>query len=174
MQCHITHAATPRSARGPCQVPVARGERRVADQGGRQQVQIDPAEPLPHQPMAIDELQHLPVGGDGGRRELVEEREHFGPSRHLPAGELALDERMPQHQALGEPRHKGLMTPAAVIDPDGGIDQIIGAPAAAGGAGAASSSETGRPERRSRWALARAIKASRPAWISAVFSSHAS
>ena len=44
------------------------------------------------------------VGHDGGGRELLEEREHFGPSRHLPAGELALDERMPQHQPLGEPR----------------------------------------------------------------------
>ena len=104
--CHYSSLLCrhPEIVRGPRQPPVARGERRVAHQGGRQQMQVDPAEPLTHQPMAFDELQYFQVGDDRGGRKLIEEREHFGSSRHLAAGELALDKRMPQHQPLGEPR----------------------------------------------------------------------
>jgi hypothetical protein len=53
---------------GPRQSLIAGGERRVADQGERQEMQIDPAEPLPHQPMALHELEHLPVLNHRGSR----------------------------------------------------------------------------------------------------------
>ena len=68
-------------ARSPRQPPVARGEPRTADQRRREQMLIDPAEPLAHQPMVIDKLQHLRVGHDGGGGKLLEEREHFGPGK---------------------------------------------------------------------------------------------
>ena len=67
--------------------------------------------------MAIDELQHVGVGHDRGGRELLEEREHFGSSRHLPAGQLALDEWMPQHQPLGEPGDQPVVPATSMIDP---------------------------------------------------------
>src|SRR6476646_7548851 len=134
-------------------------------------MQIDPAEPLPHQPMPIYELQHLVVTNDGGGRALLEEREHVRAARHLPAGAFPLDERMPQYQALGEPRGQAGIASAAVIDPDRGIDQDHRRARRDRRRRGGVAIGNCPPRSASRWALARAIRASRPAWISAVFSS---
>ena len=109
-------------------------------------------------------------GGRRWRAGAAEERELFGPSRHLPAGGPLGRTDAPQHSpsvshaARGHDRRRPCSIQIEGIDQDhrrarrgrrrrGGV--VIG----------------NRPPRSaSRWALARAIKASRPAWISAVFS----
>jgi hypothetical protein len=172
----VALSAREREARGDRGEPAVEGpERRAAEGGGCEEVDVDPTDAACMKSVTFDESQHLLVRGGPGLRQIRETPEDLGAppevaERHFPEnGGVAKD------LSVEKKRRELLVSPPEVIDPDGRVDEDQ-RPAPRLRAGAGRRRRGGRsvfsepPSAASRRALSRAISASSPAWTIAVFS----
>jgi hypothetical protein len=91
--------------------------------GRGQQMDVDPANSRPIQPMTIHEGHCLVVFCDGYFRQNTKEREDLVTPTEGPARQFSHDKWMTLDLALVEQRGKPRVVAAEVIDPDRGVDE---------------------------------------------------
>lgn len=128
---------------------------------------VDPPETAPHETVRLDERQDLPVVGERPARQGRQQLEDLAPAPQGPARELADHEGMTRDFFGLEAGGERSVAAAQVVDPDGGIGEDQGR-----GLGLrrriGASLRSVPPSAARRRALSRAIRASSPAWTSAV------
>jgi hypothetical protein len=102
---------------------VKRPNRKAVERGRGQQVDVDPAEALPHQLTGLYELQNLAMSEKLRVRQDREEPQDFSPSPERPASELADHEGMRPHLTTTQTIRQDVIATAEVVHPDGRVDE---------------------------------------------------
>lgn len=129
---------------------------------------VDPAEALPEKALRVDKPKHLCMIGNSDLRQGIEQRQDFGASREKPASQFTHDKGVRKDFTVEQQLAKSRIAATEMVYPDGGVGQRQAAPERRRGIGRNFFCEP--PSCARRRALSRAIKASRPRWMSAVFS----
>ena len=130
---------------------------------------IDPADSQAVQMLLFEKPERLLVPGQRGLRQRDKKIQDLSPVPQVPAGQLPQDEWMPQNLFVTEQGTKPVVSPAEMIDPNGGIDQDHAAFRLLLRGGRTRFLSV-PPRSARRRALSRAISASRPIRTRAVFS----
>jgi hypothetical protein len=129
---------------------------------------VDPPEPFAVEAPTVDEPHHFRMIGNRSLGQGFEQRQNLGTIRQKSAGKFTHDKRMTQHLAISEQRTKSRVAATEVIHPDRRVGQDHAGPERRRGIGRNFFCDP--PSSAKRRALSRAIRASRPRWMSAVFS----
>lgn len=100
------------------QPPVAGPEGRFTQQGGREKVGIDPADPSSHEAPLIEEVHDLVVGGADGYGKCRQEIEDLAAVLEIAARELPDDERVNEHEPLVENIREAGQPSPQMLHPD--------------------------------------------------------
>lgn len=84
---------------------------------------VDPSDPLGHEPMRVDEVEHILMIEQRRLWQGSQELQDLAPSLKAAAGEFTDHEGMRPHLPGAQAFCQEVITPAEVIDPDGGVDE---------------------------------------------------
>lgn len=109
--------------RGSLQSPIEGPDADAREPRRREQVDVDPAEPLTEKHLRLQKLERLGVTRHGGVRERREQGEEFRSPPELSAGELSDHEGVHPDLAGAQPPGKHVVAVAEVVDPDRRVDE---------------------------------------------------
>ncbi len=164
------------SGSGSRESPVERPEIRSVEEGGSQQMNVDPSDSGTRKVVPFHEGEHFVVPDDGRSGQVRESPKDLTPTGETSQSELALHERMDEDVELFQMRGQTRAAGAEVLYPDGGVDEdaqgrvrreVPGRGRRRRGARARGSVP---PSAASRRALSRTISDSSPARTTAAFS----